>query len=40
MNVSCTTVFSHDLKPFEAPFLLADDHQFLLKDWFLKDFED
>ena len=41
MNVSSTTASSHELKPFNAPFLSTDDPRFSwLKNQFLKYFED
>ena len=41
MNVSNTTVLTRELKPFDVPFLSADDPWFSWpKDQFLKYFED
>ena len=38
---NCATSYSHELKPFNAPFSSTDDPCFLwLKDQFLKYFED
>ena len=41
VNVSCRTALTHELKPFEVPFLSTDDPRFSrLKYHILKPFED